>query len=102
MTGTGFDGLVVNHGGLNEVGDHLYKMVTDIDDRMNRLESELAPLQSDWSGTAQAAYHTAKTKWDTAIAEMMQLLNDTGRTVGDSNVEYHAADMRGANSFQIG
>jgi len=102
MTGMGFDGLVVNHGGLNEITDHLYKMVKDIDDRLNRLESDLAPLQSDWSGNAQAAYVTAKQKWDTAIAEMMQLLNDTGRTVGDSNTEYHAADVRGANSFQIG
>ena len=33
---------------------------------------------------------------------MMQLLNDTGTTVGQSNQDYHAADMRGANSFQIG
>ena len=102
MTGMGFDGLVVNHGGLNEVTDHLYQAVKNIDDRMNNLERDLAPLQSDWSGNAQAAYNTAKVKWDTAIAEMMQLLNDTGRTVGDSNVEYHAAEMRGANSFQIG
>jgi len=102
MTGMGFDGLVVNHGGLNEVTDHLYKMVKDIDNRMSHLESDLAPLQSDWSGNAQAAYNQAKTKWDTAIAEMMQLLNDTGTTVGQSNADYHAADMRGANSFQIG
>jgi len=102
MTGTGFDGLVVNHGGLNEVGDHLYKMVKDIDDRMNNLERDLAPLQSEWSGNAQAAYNQAKTKWDTAIAEMMQLLSDTSTTVGQSNQDYHAADMRGANSFQIG
>ena len=102
MTGTGFDGLVVNHGGLNEVTDHLYKMVKDIDDRMNNLESDLAPLQSEWSGNAQGAYIQAKTKWDTAIAEMRQLLGDTGTTVGQSNQEYHSADMRGANSFQIG
>ena len=102
MTGAGFDGLVVNHSGLNEVGDHLYKMVKDIDDRMNNLEKDLAPLQSEWSGNAQAAYLQAKSKWDTAIAEMMQLLNDTSTTVGQSNQDYHAADMRGANSFQIG
>jgi early secretory antigenic target protein ESAT-6 len=99
---TGFDGLVVNHGGLNEVTDHLYKMVKDIDDRMNNLERDLGPLQSEWSGNAQQAYNTAKTKWDTAIAEMMQLLNDTGVTVGQSNTDYHAADVRGANQFQIG
>ncbi len=69
---------------------------------MNRLERDLSPLQSDWSGNAQAAYIDAKRKWDTAIAEMMQLLNDTGTTVGQSNQDYHSADMRGANSFQIG
>jgi ESAT-6 family protein len=99
---TGFDGLVVNHGGLNDVTDQLYKAVKDIDNRMTALENDLVLLQSDWSGNAQAAYHQAKTKWDTAIAEMMQLLGDTGNTVGQSNVDYHAADMRGANSFQIG
>jgi len=102
MTGNGFDGLVVNHGGLNEVTDHLHKMVKDIDDRMNNLERDLAPLQSDWSGNAQAAYTQAKAKWDTAISEMMQLLNDTGTTVGQSNQDYHSADLRGAHSFQIG
>ncbi|HEX5089619.1 MAG TPA: WXG100 family type VII secretion target [Nocardioides sp.] len=102
MTGSGFDGLVVNHGGLDEVGQHLYKMVKDIDNRMNDLERDLAPLQSDWSGNAQMAYNQAKTKWDTAIAEMMQLLNDTSTTVGQSNQDYHAADVRGANQFQIG
>jgi 6 kDa early secretory antigenic target len=102
MTGMGFDGLVVNHGGLNEITDQLYKMVKDIDDRMNRLESDLSPLASDWSGEAQGAYVTAKTKWDTAINEMMTLLNDVGRTVNDSNVEYQNADKRGANAFQIG
>src|SRR5215218_6660565 len=98
---TGFDGLVVNHGGLNEVTDQLYRAVKDIDDRMNTLERDLMPLQSEWSGNAQAAYNQAKTKWDTAIAEMMQLLSDTGTTVGESNVDYHRADMRGANSFHF-
>jgi len=102
MTGNGFDGLVVNHGGLQEVTDHLYKMVKDIDDRMNTLERDLAPLQAEWSGEAQLAYINSKNKWDTAILEMQTLLNDTGTTVGQSNQDYHSADMRGANSFQIG
>ena len=69
---------------------------------MNRLERELAPLQSDWTGNAQRPTPVAKTKWDTAIAEMMQLLDETSTTVGQSNADYHAADKRGASSFQIG
>ncbi len=102
MTGMGFDGLVVNHGGLDEVTDHLYKMVKDIDDRMNTLERDLAPLQAEWSGEAQLAYINSKNKWDTAILEMRQLLSDTGTTVGQSNVDYRQADLKGASSLQIG
>ena len=38
----------------------MYQTVKDIDDRMNRLESELAPLKSDWHGNAQQAYTTGQ------------------------------------------
>ena len=96
------DGLRVNHAGLDMAAQDLSDSVKKIDDRLNRLESELAPLRSDWTGNAQQSYQVAKTKWDTAIAEMRQLLGDTGNTVGQSNQEYHSADLRGANSFQIG
>lgn len=98
----GYDGLLVNHGQLDQATQDIASAVKAIDNRMNQLESELNPLQSDWAGNAQAAYADAKRKWDTAIGEMMQLLNDTGVTVGQSNQDYHSADLRGANQFQIG
>ena len=102
MIGTGFNGLVVHHGGLTEVTDHLHRMVQDIDDRMANLERDLSPLRSEWSGNAQAAYLDAKRTWDAAIAEMRQVLGDTATVVGRSNSEYHAADLRGAGQFRIG
>ena len=102
MTGTGFDGLVVNHGGLDEVTQHLHRMVSDIDQRMRDLERDLAALSSDWSGAAQTAYASAKATWDAAIAEMARLLDQTGSTVDRSNAEYRAADLRGARQFDIG
>lgn len=95
------DGLRVNHAGLDKAAEDLYAAVKKIDDRMDRLESELAPLRSDWSGQAQEAYHRAKHKWDWALKEMRDLLDDTSRTVYQSNDEYRAADMRGAQSFDI-
>lgn len=95
------DGLRVNHAGLDRAAEDLYAAVTKIDDRMNRLESELSPLRSDWSGQAQQAYTTAKAKWDWALQEMRDLLDQTSKTVHQSNAEYRAADMRGAGSFDI-
>ncbi len=95
------DGLRVNHGGLDMAAQDLYTAVKEIDDRMNRLESELAPLRSDWSGNAQTAYHAAKTKWDAAIQDMRNLLDQTSQTVHQSNADYKAADQRGAAAFDI-
>ncbi|GAA1477729.1 hypothetical protein GCM10009623_21750 [Nocardioides aestuarii] len=95
------DGLRVNHAGLDQAAQDLYTTVKKIDDRMNRLESELSPLRSDWSGQAQQAYTAAKAKWDAALQDMRNLLDDTSRTVSQSNAEYRAADQRGASSFDL-
>jgi early secretory antigenic target protein ESAT-6 len=95
------DGLRVNHAGLDQAAQDLYATVKKIDDRMDRLESELSPLRSDWSGQAQQAYTTAKATWDRALKEMRDLLDETSRTVHQSNAEYRAADQRGASSFEL-
>jgi 6 kDa early secretory antigenic target len=95
------DGLRVNHAGLDQAAQDLHNGVKEIDDRMNRLEGELAPLRSDWTGDAQNAYLRAKATWDQAIREMRDLLADTSATVHQSNAEYRAADQRGAASFDM-
>jgi len=95
------DGLRVNHAGLDTAAEDLGRAVKQIDDRLNRLEGELAPLRSDWSGSAQQAYTTAKAKWDGAMEEMRTLLQDTSNNVHQSNADYKAADQRGAASFDI-
>ena len=80
-------GLRVNHAGLDTAAQDLSRAVQQIDDRLNRLESELAPLRSDWTGNAQQAYIAAKAKWDTAMQEMKTLLADLGPMVEREKVK---------------
>ena len=95
------DGIRVQHAALDQAAADMYQTVKDIDDRINRLESELQPLRSDWHGQAQTAYTTAKAKWDRAIQEMKDLLDESHKTVYQSNADYQAADKRGAAQFEI-
>ncbi|MDQ4055280.1 MAG: WXG100 family type VII secretion target [Actinomycetota bacterium] len=95
------DGIRVRHSALDQAAADMYNTVKAIDDRMNRLESELEPLRSDWHGQAQEAYRIAKAKWDWAIQEMRDLLDESHQTVYQSNAEYMAADRRGAAQFEI-
>jgi len=94
-----FDGLRVHHAGLDTAAADLNQAVRRIDDRLDRLEAELAPLRSDWTGNAQQAYQQAKLTWDRAMQEMRDLLAQTSVAVHQSNADYQAADRRGAAAF---
>ncbi len=94
------DGLLVDHGALDQAAQDLLAAVRDIDGRINQLEDELRPLQSDWTGRAKDQYDISKQRWDAAICEMLQLLGRTSTSVTQSNADYLAADQRGASSFQ--
>ncbi len=93
------DGIKVNHAALDQASSDMMKGVEDINDRLNRLEAELKPLQSDWAGNQQASYYEAKRKWDTAINEMAQLLKETHLAVTSSREDYQTADQNGAKRF---
>jgi WXG100 family type VII secretion target len=93
------NGLYVNHAGLEAAADDLGEAVRRISERLELLDSELAPLRSDWAGHAQRAYAVAKAKWDAAMDEMKAVLVETSGAVRASNAEYRAADLRGAAAF---
>ena len=96
---TGFDGLLVDHAALDQAAQDLSNAVKDIDARMNQLEDELRPLQSDWTGRAKDQYAISKQRWNTAIYEMLTVLGQTSTSVTQSNADYISADQRGAQSF---
>jgi early secretory antigenic target protein ESAT-6 len=93
------DGIRIDHAALEATAQDLAATVRRIDDRLDRLDAELAPLRSDWTGAAQEAYRVAKTRWDAAIREMRDLLQQTSNAVAQSNAAYREADRRGAAAF---
>lgn len=96
-----FDGgLQVTHATLEQAANDMQQTVRNIDARMDRLESELEPLRSQWAGAQQDAYTIAKAKWDAAILEMRTLLDDAHRQVHTANQSYADADRRGAARFE--
>ena len=94
------DGLRVNHAALDGAAMDMLRMVRIMEGRLDRLEGELEPLRSQWSGQQQESYRVAKAAWDWAMKEMADLLDQSQNTVFQSNAEYMAADRRGAARFQ--
>jgi WXG100 family type VII secretion target len=94
-----FDGIKVQHGKLEMGAADVMQAAKDIEARLDNLENDLNPLRNDWNGSAKQAYADAKAKWDQAMTDMIQLLEQASRGVEASNAEYRAADNRGANRF---
>lgn len=93
------DGIRVDHNKLAQGSADVIAAARAIESRLDNLESELAPLKNDWTGSAKQAYADAKAKWDQAMTEMIALLEQAGRNVETSNDDYRAADARGASRF---
>lgn len=94
-----FDGIQVQHAKLVQGAADMLKSAKDIQARLDQLEDELNSLKSNWHGAAQEAYREAKLRWDTAMSEMILLLEDAGRGVEAANMAYQAADARGRDKF---
>jgi 6 kDa early secretory antigenic target len=96
-----FDGLWVDHQSLDATADDLMRGVDRIDERLQSLDRDLAPLRSQWVGAAHEAYLAAQSRWDAAIQEMRDLLSSTAAQVRRSNAAYAAADARAARAFDV-
>lgn len=98
---TDLDGLRVEHSALDGAAQDMYNTVKQMDARLDQLEADLKPLQSQWAGSQQEAYTQAKAAWDWAMQEMKDLLDESHKTVSTSNADYMAADNRGAARFDM-
>lgn len=97
---SGFDGLRVEHAALDGAAADMAATVRAMDARLDALEHQLAPLAHEWAGAQQDAYRVAQAAWDGAMREMAELLDHTHRAIQQSNLDYAAADARGAARFE--
>lgn len=97
----GFDGLRVNHAGLETAADQMGATVKRMTDALDRLATDVEKwiAEGGWEGDQKEAYWDAKRQWEWAMTQMTALLDDTSKTVYQSNADYARADLKGAHRF---
>lgn len=86
--------LKVTFGSLEAAAADIMTSANQIEGRLDALESELAPLRSDWTGSASSAYQQAKAQWDQGMNDMKLLLAEIGGAVRNSNSDYQATESQ--------
>jgi 6 kDa early secretory antigenic target len=71
-----------------------------INSQLEDLKRYLAPLTNGWTGQASEDYHAKQRQWDTAAADLNQVLATIGRTLGSAHEGYVAAENANASRFR--
>jgi WXG100 family type VII secretion target len=93
------DGYKVNFGAVDTAGSDLVTGANNIATKLDTMETNLRPLQADWTGSASEAYVQAKIQWNAALTEMKVLLNDIGRQVSQDSAEAQSNETRNKNRW---
>lgn len=91
--------LLVSQAALAQTADDLGAAVSAMAARLAQLDQELAPLRTEWVGSAQEAYLIAKARWDAEIERLSDALVSARLSVMQSAAAYAEADRRGAAMF---
>jgi len=78
----------VDFASLRQLENGLQKCSTAIGDELQQLDDRVASLRSSWTGEAAEAYHVAREKWTTQMAEMNAFLARISAAVGTTEAAY--------------
>jgi early secretory antigenic target protein ESAT-6 len=88
--------LKVTFGALDDTAADISTSSSRLAQRLADLESDLQPLQADWTGEASQAYQQARAEWHAALDELGRLLSAVGGAVRRSNADYLGAERSNA------
>jgi early secretory antigenic target protein ESAT-6 len=66
---------------------------------LDQLESDLQPMVSSWSGSAQESYVQCKKQWEEAALALSTVLSQIGTAVGTANENYRAAEKAAKSNW---
>jgi 6 kDa early secretory antigenic target len=93
------DGIKVTFGGLEAAAGNIGSQAQKVQGSLDDLKARLAPLVSSWTGTASEAYNTHQRKWDTAAADLQQVLAAIGTAVQRAAEDYRDGERNNAGRW---
>lgn len=85
--------FTVEFGALDAAAQNIKGRVKALETRLNELDRQLAPLRSDWTGSASEAYEQTRANWSREIGRMNDLLTRIGQAVELSRAGFAQAEQ---------
>jgi early secretory antigenic target protein ESAT-6 len=86
--------IKVSFGELQSAAGSISNNASQIQSSLDDLKQFLAPLVSGWEGTAAETYNAHQQKWDTAAADLRQVLAAIGTAVAQAADDYQMGEQQ--------
>jgi 6 kDa early secretory antigenic target len=94
------DGTIkVTFGGLQSAAGSISSSASKISGSLDDLKQYLAPLVAGWTGNASEQYNAHQRQWDTAAADIQQVLAAIGTAVQRAAEDYMDGERQNAARF---
>lgn len=94
------ENIAVGYEALDGAAATIKNQAINIEDKLDAMEKRMLNRKDEWTGEASNAFDEARADWEGAMADMKNVLQDIGHTVGLSNAEYQAAEAANARRFR--
>jgi 6 kDa early secretory antigenic target len=93
------DGIKVTFGGLEAAAGNITTQSQKVQSSLDDLKARLQPLVASWQGQAAENYNAHQAKWDTAAADLQQVLAAIGTAVQRAAEDYRDGERNNANRW---
>ena len=84
---------------LGGAQQHVAQTAQQMNAHLEDLQRMLAPLVATWTGEAATDYAAKKRQWDTAAADLNQVLVQIGTALGQANEGYQQVERANASRW---
>jgi WXG100 family type VII secretion target len=92
--------LGINFVALHNASTHIQSAIATLDQQLDGLEKDAAPLVASWSGEAREAYQVRQANWRKASAECTDILRRMLRALDESRADYARMERHNTGLFQ--
>jgi WXG100 family type VII secretion target len=85
---------------LQSISGQLNSGAANIEQTNSQLQSQVAPLGSDWAGVAQARFHELWAEWQRSSQGLQQALHGISQLMGQASANYADTEQAVASTFQ--
>jgi ESAT-6 family protein len=95
------DILRVEFGALQHASDSITTALRTLQQQLEQLERDAAPMVSHWEGDAKAAYHERQTRWRESANNLSVMLRDIKRALDESAADYLRTERHNQSLFGV-